>query len=85
MTGGEPVSTVATEATPAQRRSPAPRLAAPRRNPKQRNWLTIWSLMLPAIIALIALIAVPVYKMVVLSFQKPNLFTHKRKYVYLKN
>ena len=75
------MSTVATETTPTQRRSPAPRLAAPRKNPKQRNWLTIWSLMLPATIALIALIAVPVYKMVVLSFQTPNLFTHKRKYV----
>ncbi|MDQ1724887.1 MAG: N,N-diacetylchitobiose transport system permease protein [Frankiaceae bacterium] len=76
------MSTVATEAElTAERRSPAPRLPAPRKRPRQRNWLTIWALMLPAIIALIALIAVPVYKMVVLSFEKPNIFTHKYKNV----
>jgi N,N'-diacetylchitobiose transport system permease protein len=76
------VSTVATEKVATEgRRSPAPRLPARIKRPRQRNWLTIWALMLPAIISLLALIVWPVYKMVVLSFQKPNIFTHTRKNV----
>jgi N,N'-diacetylchitobiose transport system permease protein len=76
------VSTVVTEdITSAGRRSPAPRLSAPQRVRRQRNWTTIVALLAPATVALIGLIAIPVYKMVTLSFQKPNLFTHQKTWV----
>jgi N,N'-diacetylchitobiose transport system permease protein len=75
------VSTVVTEEiTSAGRRSPAPRLSQQRVR-RQRNWTTIVALLAPATIALIGLIAIPVYKMITLSFQKPNLFTHEKKWV----
>ncbi len=77
------MSTVAAEKLSiAGRRSPAPSLDTRRKGRRgSRNWLTIWALLLPAIISLAALIVWPVYKMVVLSFQKPNLFKHTYKNV----
>jgi N,N'-diacetylchitobiose transport system permease protein len=74
------VSTVVTEElSTAGRRSPAPRRRPPAgRVRKQRNWTTIVALMAPATIAMIALIVVPVYEMIHLSFTKPNVFTHKQ-------